>query len=211
MTGVDPVSRQIDTLEDKISSMPAPTEPSPEADMNVMRKAVAKNDLAKLKTAARGSHDATVRNEWAVHLWYAAWLPGSIDILLEIAMSVRTRPKFHFILGTLNIAAQLGNLADNAARLVIENARQIPIGHAIAEIATIHRAHNQAGTASPNGPPQAGGLTRLSVAAHRPGKASNQTFRVLLVNGAALLRKGNRTAPSWRIAAASGKRKPRRL
>jgi hypothetical protein len=124
--------------------------------------------------------------------------------------SVRTRPKFHFILGTLNIAAQLGNLADNAARLVIENARQIPIGHAIAEIATIHRAHNQAGTASPNGPPQAGGLTRLSVAAHRPGKASNQTFRVLLVNGAALLRKGNRTAPSWRIAAASGKRKPRR-
>ena len=30
-------------------SMPAPTEPSPEAGMNIMRKAVAKNDLAKLK------------------------------------------------------------------------------------------------------------------------------------------------------------------
>ena len=29
---------------------PAPTEPSPEAGMNMMRKAVAKNDLAKLKT-----------------------------------------------------------------------------------------------------------------------------------------------------------------
>ena len=34
----------------KISSMPAPTKPSPEAGMNIMRKAVAKNDLAKLKT-----------------------------------------------------------------------------------------------------------------------------------------------------------------
>jgi hypothetical protein len=30
--------------------MPAPTKPSPEAGMNIMRKAVAKNDLAKLKT-----------------------------------------------------------------------------------------------------------------------------------------------------------------
>ena len=51
-----------DALADKISpagadqtrvytegSMPAPTEPSPEAGMNIMRKAVAKNDLAKLK------------------------------------------------------------------------------------------------------------------------------------------------------------------
>ena len=43
------ISRQIGALEDKISSMPAPTEPSPEAGMNIMRKAVAKNDLAKLK------------------------------------------------------------------------------------------------------------------------------------------------------------------
>ena len=47
--GVKEISQEIDTLEDKISSMPAPTEPSPEAGMNIMRKAVAKNDLAKLK------------------------------------------------------------------------------------------------------------------------------------------------------------------
>ena len=48
--GVEEISLEIDALEDKISSMPAPTEPSPEAGMNIMRKAVAKNDLAKLKT-----------------------------------------------------------------------------------------------------------------------------------------------------------------
>jgi hypothetical protein len=48
--GTEEISRQIDALEDKISSMPAPTEPSPEAGMNIMRKAVAKNHLAKLKT-----------------------------------------------------------------------------------------------------------------------------------------------------------------
>jgi hypothetical protein len=47
--GAEEISRQIDALEDKISSIPAPTEPSPEAGMNIMRKAVAKNDLAKLK------------------------------------------------------------------------------------------------------------------------------------------------------------------
>jgi hypothetical protein len=47
--GAEEISRQIDALEDKISSMPAPTEPSPEAGMNKMRKAVAKNDLTKLK------------------------------------------------------------------------------------------------------------------------------------------------------------------
>jgi transcriptional regulator with XRE-family HTH domain len=47
--GAEEISRQIDALEDKISSMPAPTEPSPEAGMNIMRKAIAKNDLAKLK------------------------------------------------------------------------------------------------------------------------------------------------------------------
>jgi transcriptional regulator with XRE-family HTH domain len=47
--GVEEISQEIDALEDKISSMPAPTEPSPEAGMNIMRKAVAKNDLAKLK------------------------------------------------------------------------------------------------------------------------------------------------------------------
>jgi hypothetical protein len=47
--GAEEISRQIDTLEDKISSMPTPTEPSPEAGMNTMRKAVAKNELTKLK------------------------------------------------------------------------------------------------------------------------------------------------------------------
>ena len=39
--GVEEISRQIDALEGKISSMPAPTEPSPESAMNTMRKAVA--------------------------------------------------------------------------------------------------------------------------------------------------------------------------
>jgi transcriptional regulator with XRE-family HTH domain len=48
--GVEEISQKIDALEDKISSIPAPTKPSPEAGMNIMRKAVAKNDLAKLKT-----------------------------------------------------------------------------------------------------------------------------------------------------------------
>jgi transcriptional regulator with XRE-family HTH domain len=47
--GAEEISRQIDALEDKISSIPAPTEPSPEGGMNIMRKAVAKNDLTKLK------------------------------------------------------------------------------------------------------------------------------------------------------------------
>jgi transcriptional regulator with XRE-family HTH domain len=47
--GAKEISRQIDALEDKISSMPTPTEPSPEGGMNIMRKAVAKNNLAKLK------------------------------------------------------------------------------------------------------------------------------------------------------------------
>jgi hypothetical protein len=40
-------------VEDTISSMPPPTEPSPEAGMNIMRKAVAKNDLAKLKASRK--------------------------------------------------------------------------------------------------------------------------------------------------------------
>ena len=48
--GVEEISRQIDALEGKISSMTAPTEPSPESAMNTMRKAVAESDLTKLKT-----------------------------------------------------------------------------------------------------------------------------------------------------------------
>jgi transcriptional regulator with XRE-family HTH domain len=79
--GAEEISRQIDALEDKISSMPAPTEPSPEAGMNI-RKAVAKNDLAK-KTAVNVS-GATVRNKRhstifdetaraaSLHLWHRA-------------------------------------------------------------------------------------------------------------------------------------------
>jgi transcriptional regulator with XRE-family HTH domain len=47
--GAEEISRQIDALEDKISSMPAPMKPSPESAMNIMRKAVAKSDLTKLK------------------------------------------------------------------------------------------------------------------------------------------------------------------
>ena len=46
---VKEISRQTDALEHKISSIPAPTGPSPEAAMNTMRKAVAKNNLKKLK------------------------------------------------------------------------------------------------------------------------------------------------------------------
>jgi len=51
--GVEEISQEIDALEDKISSMAAATEPSPEAGMNIMRNAVAKNDLAKLKNRRR--------------------------------------------------------------------------------------------------------------------------------------------------------------
>jgi Mg2+ and Co2+ transporter CorA len=46
---VEEISQQFDALEDKIFSMPAPTERSPVAAMNTMRKAVAKNNLKKLK------------------------------------------------------------------------------------------------------------------------------------------------------------------
>ena len=46
---VEAITQEIDALEDKISAMPAPMKPSPEAGI-IMRKAVAKNDLAKLKT-----------------------------------------------------------------------------------------------------------------------------------------------------------------
>lgn len=47
--GVAEISQQIGALEDKISSMPGPAAPSPEAGMNTMRKAVAKDNLTKLK------------------------------------------------------------------------------------------------------------------------------------------------------------------
>jgi transcriptional regulator with XRE-family HTH domain len=46
---VEAISREIDALEDKISSILAPTEPSPEAAVNTMRKAVAESNLKKLK------------------------------------------------------------------------------------------------------------------------------------------------------------------
>jgi hypothetical protein len=47
--GVEEISREIDALEDKISSIPVPTAPSPEAAMNTMRKALAESDLTKLE------------------------------------------------------------------------------------------------------------------------------------------------------------------
>jgi transcriptional regulator with XRE-family HTH domain len=47
--GDEKISREIDPLEDKISSILAPTEPSPEAAVNTMRKAVAESNLKKLK------------------------------------------------------------------------------------------------------------------------------------------------------------------
>jgi hypothetical protein len=56
--GAEEISRQIGALEDKISTMPEPTKASPEAGMNIMRKAVAKNDLTKLK-----NRRARIRND----------------------------------------------------------------------------------------------------------------------------------------------------
>ncbi len=48
--GVEEITQQIDAFEDKISSIPAPTKPSPEAAMSTMRKAVAESNLTTLKT-----------------------------------------------------------------------------------------------------------------------------------------------------------------
>jgi hypothetical protein len=61
--GAEEISRQISALEDKISSMPAPTEPSSAAGMNIMRKLSPRTVWRGSKTAARGSHDATVQNK----------------------------------------------------------------------------------------------------------------------------------------------------
>jgi len=57
--GVEEISQQIGALEDKISSMPVPTTPSPEAAMNTMRKAVAENNVAKLKARRRIRSDSS--------------------------------------------------------------------------------------------------------------------------------------------------------
>jgi hypothetical protein len=46
---VEEISKQIDVLEETISSIPTPTAPSPEAAMSTMIKAVAENKVAKLK------------------------------------------------------------------------------------------------------------------------------------------------------------------
>jgi hypothetical protein len=46
--GAEEISRQIDALEDKISSMPAPTEP-PGSRHEHIEESYAKSDLAKLK------------------------------------------------------------------------------------------------------------------------------------------------------------------
>jgi len=57
--GADEISRQIEALEHKISRIPRPAEPSPEAGMNLMRKAVAENDLRELRN--RRSRNKTKR------------------------------------------------------------------------------------------------------------------------------------------------------
>jgi hypothetical protein len=49
VTPIEVVTEPIATLEDKGADIPEPEGPSPEAAMNVMRKAVAENDLTKLK------------------------------------------------------------------------------------------------------------------------------------------------------------------
>ena len=46
---VEEISKQIDVLEETISSIPAPTAPSPEAAMGTMIKAVAENKVANFK------------------------------------------------------------------------------------------------------------------------------------------------------------------
>ncbi|WGJ13774.1 XRE family transcriptional regulator [Methylocapsa sp. D3K7] len=46
---VEEISKQIDVLEETISSIPTPTAPSPEAAMSTMIKAVAEDKVAKLK------------------------------------------------------------------------------------------------------------------------------------------------------------------
>ena len=46
---VEEISKQIDVLEETISSIPTPTAPSPEAAMGTMIKAVAENKVANLK------------------------------------------------------------------------------------------------------------------------------------------------------------------
>jgi len=70
--GVEEITQEIDALEDKISSIPAPTKPSPEAGMNIMRKAVAKNDLAKLKTRRK-----RIKNNRSKLAAQACWTPAS--------------------------------------------------------------------------------------------------------------------------------------
>jgi transcriptional regulator with XRE-family HTH domain len=46
---VQGLTNQIDALADKVSNMPEAGRPSPEDGMNTMRKAVAENDLTKLR------------------------------------------------------------------------------------------------------------------------------------------------------------------
>jgi transcriptional regulator with XRE-family HTH domain len=48
-TGAEEISQQIAALEETISSISAPLERSPKAALNTMKKAIAENDLAKLK------------------------------------------------------------------------------------------------------------------------------------------------------------------
>jgi hypothetical protein len=60
--GVEEITQEIDALEDKISSMPAPTKPSPEAGMNICGKLSPRTIWRSSKPAANGSRTA-VRNK----------------------------------------------------------------------------------------------------------------------------------------------------
>jgi len=51
--GIEEISQQIAALEDTISSISVPPEPSPKAALNTMKKAIAENDLTKLKIARK--------------------------------------------------------------------------------------------------------------------------------------------------------------
>ena len=44
-----PIAEQIEALEDKVSAIPDTDAPSPEAGMNTMRKALAEDEITKLK------------------------------------------------------------------------------------------------------------------------------------------------------------------
>jgi hypothetical protein len=73
----------------------------------------------------------------------------SIDILLETAISVRTRPQFQLILGPRDIVGTDEDLSHNLLRLLIEAFHQAPIWPAI-----VARDEQQFDVARMTKPPQ---------------------------------------------------------